>query len=162
MALFFAIKTIHIFTFHGLSMATRKSEIDKRTIFLVDDDEAVLDALNLSLALDGYEVETFISGSDFLRAYDGRYPGCLVIDLHMPDMSALDVRRELLKRNIDLPTIFISGYVMPQEDLAVIKAGAINFMEKPFRRSELLENINTALKQNPPFLIGVNPNRFGK
>ncbi|WP_374089012.1 response regulator transcription factor [Methylomicrobium lacus] len=119
---------------------------NQATIFLVDDDEAVLDALRTSLMLDGFNVESYASGADFLAAYRGNRPGCLLMDLHMPTMDGLAVQLELLKRNIRLPIIFISGHWMPLDEITALKAGAVNFLDKPFRRSALLENIQTALK----------------
>jgi two-component system response regulator FixJ len=142
-------KGFHFIIFQGLSMTIGKSEKEKHLIFLVDDDEAVLDALNLSLTLDGFEVVSYASGPDFLNAFDGNRPGCLVIDLCMPDIDGLAVQQELLRRNIDVPIIFISGQVIPLVDVDALRANAINFLEKPFRRSALLANIRTALKQNP-------------
>lgn len=130
-------------------MTIGNSEKEKHLIFLVDDDEAVLDALNLSLTLDGFEVVSYASGPEFLNAFDANRPGCLVIDLCMPNIDGLAIQQELLRRNIDMPIIFISGQVIPLVDVDALKANAINFLEKPFRRSALLENIRTALNQNP-------------
>jgi two-component system response regulator FixJ len=130
-------------------MVIGKIEKERPLIFLVDDDEAVLDALNLLLTLDGFDVASYTSGLDFLNAFPGNRPGCLVIDLCMPDLDGLAVQQELLRRNIDLPIIFISGQVIPLVDVDALRANAINFLEKPFRRSALLANIRTALNQNP-------------
>jgi len=116
-------------------------------VFLVDDDEAVRDALCLSLRRDGFTVETYASGSDFLDAFTGDRPGCLLIDLQMPVMNGLEVQQELIRRNIRMPIIFMTGYGTNQDAMTALEAGAIAFLDKPVPRSVLYEHIHDALCQ---------------
>lgn len=123
---------------------------DECIVFLVDDNEAVRDALSLSLQLDGFSVVTYASGPDFLAAYRGDRPGCLLIDLHMPTMTGLEVQQELIKRNIQMPVIFMTGYGTEQEARAALEAGAADFLDKPIPRPMLYERIHHALRQVCP------------
>lgn len=119
-------------------------------VFLVDDDEAVRDSLKLSLQIDGFVVETYESGLDFLAAYKGDRPGCLLIDLRMPRMNGLEVQQELIKRNIQMPVIFMTGYGTEQDAKAALEAGATHFLDKPIPRAILYERIHEALSQVCP------------
>ena len=116
------------------------------TVFLADDDEAVRDALSISLQEAGFAVETFASGKEFLRAYQSSRPGCLLMDLCMPDLSGLAVQEELINRDIQIPVIFMTGYGTIRDSVAAIKAGALDFLEKPFSRTLLLDRVGEAIE----------------
>ncbi len=115
------------------------------TVFLVDDDPAVRESLSLSLTLAGLSVQTYESGQAFLEAYNPGGPGCLVLDMRMPGMSGLEVQQVLIARQVDLPTIFISGHSDPAASQKALQAGAIDFLVKPFHSQELVQRIRTIL-----------------
>jgi RNA polymerase sigma factor (sigma-70 family) len=117
-------------------------------VFLVDDDEAVRDALDFSLQQAGFVVESYDSGERFLDAYTGSRPGCLLMDLCMPGMDGLAVQQELIKRQLRIPIIFMSGNGTIRASVSAMKAGALDFLEKPFSRPLLLERIREALDQD--------------
>ncbi len=116
-------------------------------VYLVDDDEAVRDALTITLGQANFQVKTFASGPAFLQEYAPEEPGCLLLDLCMPDMDGLAVQRELAKRDIHIPIIFMTAYGTIRESVSAIKAGAFDFVEKPFPRDLLIERIRQAIHQ---------------
>ena len=115
------------------------------TIFVVDDEEDIRTSLARALSLRGYQVSTFDSAETFLAAYDGIAPGCLILDYGMPKMNGLELQEHLANKRIDIPIIFITGHGGIPESVQAIKAGAIDFLEKPFKQAHLLERIETAL-----------------
>jgi RNA polymerase sigma factor (sigma-70 family) len=117
-------------------------------VFLVDDDEAVRDSLSMSLEMAGLRVEGFASAPAFLDAYDPARPGCLVLDVRMPDMSGLELQEILAARRINIPIIFITGHGDVPMSVKAVKAGAVDFLEKPFKKEVLLERIHEALAQD--------------
>lgn len=116
----------------------------KRTIYLVDDDEAVSHALTIFLRASGYRVASFSCAEDFLEQLDASLEGIMLLDQRMTGMSGLDLQSELRKRNIQLPIIFISGHADVPMSVRAIKDGAINFLEKPFSNDDLLKSVNEA------------------
>jgi two-component system response regulator FixJ len=123
---------------------------EKPTIFVVDDDTAVLDSLKLLLGLAGFQVETFSSARAFLEAWrDGR-PGCLVSDIRMPEMGGLELQQELTRMGAQLPVIFITGHGDVQKAVRALKAGAADFIEKPFEEETLTRAIQAALRGAQP------------
>ncbi|MGH1576942.1 response regulator transcription factor [Planktotalea sp.] len=115
-------------------------------VFLVDDDERIRTSLARALDKRGFHVESFASAETFLDAYDRRQPGCLVLDYGMPGLNGLDLQKHLAANNLFVPIIFISGQGGVPESVQAMKAGAIDFLEKPFRQSELVACINTAFE----------------
>ena len=116
-------------------------------VYLVDDDEAVREALTVSLGQAGFKVRTFDSGPAFLQAYTQGQPACLLMDLCMPDMDGLAVQRELMRREVHIPIIFMTAYGTIRESVSAIKGGAFDFVEKPFPRNLLIERIQQAISQ---------------
>lgn len=114
------------------------------TVFIVDDDEDIRKSLVRALEWRGYAVESHASAQSFLDAYDMRRPGCLILDYGMPDMNGLELQQRLNALNISLPIIFITGHGGIPESVQAIKAGAVDFLEKPFRQSDLIDRIETA------------------
>jgi two-component system response regulator FixJ len=114
------------------------------TVFVVDDDDAMRASLGWLIGSVDLSVEAFGSAADFLEAYDGR-PGCLVLDVRMPGMSGLDLQNELKARAITIPVIFITGHGDVPMAMRAVKAGAMDFFEKPFSHQELLDRIQEAL-----------------
>ncbi len=117
----------------------------QQTIYIVDDDEAVLDALALLLDTVGLRCQTFASAMAFLAAYDGISGGCLVLDIRMPGMSGLELQEKLIENHVLLPIIFITGHGDIPMAVEAMRNGAHDFIRKPFREQELLDRINEAL-----------------
>lgn len=116
------------------------------TVFVIDDDDAVRDALSLSLSSAGYHVVCYANGENFLKDYNRDIPGCLLLDLCMPGMDGLAVQRELLQRHINLPIIFMTAYGSIRDSVSAVKAGALDFLEKPVSAAVLIERIRQALE----------------
>jgi FixJ family two-component response regulator len=114
-----------------------------RSIFLVDDDAAVCHALSVFLETSGYSVRTFPSAESFLNA-EGMVDGVILLDQRMTGMTGLELQAELASRGIDLPIIFITGHGDVQMSVKAVKAGAIDFLEKPFSNEDLLASIREA------------------
>jgi two-component system, LuxR family, response regulator FixJ len=118
------------------------------TIFIVDDDAAVRDALKLLLRSVGQAVETFGSAQEFLDAYAEDRPGCLVLDIRMPGMSGLELQQKLNERHSIIPIIFITGHGDVPMAVEAMQAGAVDFIQKPFRDQDLIDRINQALEKD--------------
>jgi FixJ family two-component response regulator len=117
----------------------------KPTIFVVDDEQPVRDSLRWLLEPLQFHIETYASARDFLSAYDPARPGCLVLDVRMPRMSGLELQEELNARQIRIPIIIITGHGDVPMAVRAMKAGAVDFVEKPFNEQTLLERIQHAL-----------------
>lgn len=127
----------------------RGNQINARpTIFIVDDDAAVRDALKLLLRSVGQAVETFGSAQEFLDAYSEDRPGCLVLDIRMPGMSGLELQQKLNEKHSILPIIFITGHGDVPMAVEAMQAGAVDFIQKPFRDQDLIDRINQALEKD--------------
>jgi two-component system, LuxR family, response regulator FixJ len=118
------------------------------SVFIVDDDTAVRDALKFLLRSVGHPVETFASAQDFLDAYRDDRPGCLVLDIRMPGMSGLELQEKLVERRSILPIIFITGHGDVPMAVEAMQAGAMDFIQKPFRDQDLIDRINQALDKD--------------
>jgi two-component system response regulator FixJ len=116
------------------------------TVFLVDDDPGALDSLQFLLKSNGFSVETFSSPREFLNSYDADRPGCLVLDLRMPEMDGLALQERLRSRETQLPIIFVTGHGDVPHCAQAIKAGAIDFLEKPVRSDVILDRVRCALE----------------
>jgi FixJ family two-component response regulator len=121
---------------------------DQPTVFVVDDDDSVRDAITGILRSVGLRAETFESPHDFLRKGAPSGPGCLVLDVRLPGLSGLDLQHELAQANIDIPIIFITGYGDIPMTVRAMKAGAVEFLTKPFRDQDLLDAIQQALERD--------------
>ncbi len=118
----------------------------KSVIYIVDDDQDIRSSLSRALRLRGFVVATFASADEFLTHYeDDKQGGCLILDHGLPGMSGLELQKHLNKINALLPIIFITGHGGVPESVEAMKSGAIDFLEKPFRQTELIDRINTAL-----------------
>lgn len=118
------------------------------TVFLVDDDPTVRDALGLFLESSDLSVKAYPSAQAFLKDYRPEYPGCLVLDIRMPGMSGMELQQSLLNRNIAIPIIFLTGHGDIPLSVKALKAGAVDFIEKPFNADVLLARIREALKKD--------------
>ncbi|MDG4549552.1 MAG: response regulator [Candidatus Contendobacter sp.] len=115
------------------------------TVFVVDDDQAVRDAISLLLRADGLAVATFASAAAFLESTAVQQPGCLVLDVRMPGMSGLDLQKQLWARGFRIPILFVTGHGDVPMAIRAMKAGAFDFLEKPFQGALLLERVREAL-----------------
>ncbi len=121
---------------------------NRATVFLVDDEPAVRDAVSLFLMSKGHVVALFDSAQAFLDAYEPDQPGCLVLDIRMPGMSGMELQEELTRRQINIPIIFISGHGDVPIAVRAFKAGALDFLEKPFDNHKLLSCIEMAMERD--------------
>jgi FixJ family two-component response regulator len=117
-------------------------------VYLVDDEFSVRDSLALMIESTGQAVRSFESPEDFLNNYDSEQLGCLLLDVRMPTMSGLQLQEELLIRDIFIPIIFISGHARIPDSAKAFRAGAVDFLEKPFDNEILLERIAEAIKKD--------------
>jgi two-component system response regulator FixJ len=116
------------------------------TIFIADDDEAVRDSLGLLLETSGYAVSVFASGSALLAGLPPGARGCVLLDVHMPEIGGLEVQQEMARRGIGLPVIVITGQGEVPLAVAAMKAGAVDFIEKPYDDGTILAGIERALQ----------------
>ncbi len=115
------------------------------TVFVVDDDEDIRGSLKRLLEQVDLKVEEFSKASDFLKAYDPASPGCLLLDIRMPEMSGTELQKRMVERDIPLPIIFITGHADVAIAVDCMKRGAFEFIEKPVRAQRLLDTIQRAL-----------------
>jgi FixJ family two-component response regulator len=118
------------------------------TVFVVDDDASVRDALKNLLRSVGLTVETFAAAHEFLASAHSNKPGCLVLDVRLPGLSGLDLQRQLTEADIQIPIIFITGHGDIQMSVRAMKAGAMEFLTKPFRDQELLDAVQQAMDRD--------------
>ncbi len=117
-------------------------------VFVIDDDEAVRSSLEWLINSVEIEVRTFASADEFLSAYERGHPGCLIVDVRMPGMSGLELQRQLAERSISRPVIIITGHGDVEMAVRAMKAGAFDFVQKPFNDQVLLDLIQSALEKN--------------
>ena len=116
------------------------------TVYVVDDDPSVLDAVQLLLRSVGLPARGFSSAGEFLDAVDPDAPGCLVLDLRMPGMSGRELQKRLLEIGAPLPVIFVTAHGDVPTAVDAVKEGALDFIQKPFPEEKLLEKVNEALE----------------
>lgn len=117
-------------------------------IYLVDDEFFIRDSLSLLIASTGRMVKCFESAADFLDDYTPELPGCLILDVRMPGMDGLELQEKLNERNINISIIFISGNADIPDSAKAFRAGALDFLEKPFDNRILLERIDEAIQKD--------------
>jgi FixJ family two-component response regulator len=117
-------------------------------VFVVDDDPSIRDALTSLIRSVGLRVETFESARAFLIRQPSDAPGCLVLDVRLPGLSGLDLQRELAAAQITMPIIFITGHGDIPMTVQAMKAGAVEFLTKPFRDQDLLDAIAQAIERD--------------
>jgi FixJ family two-component response regulator len=117
-------------------------------VFVVDDDSSVREAIESLIQSVGLRVETFETAQEFLRSKRPDVPGCVVLDVRLPGLSGLDLQRELAAHGIKLPVIFITGHGDIPMSVRAMKAGALEFLTKPFRDQDLLDAIQQALERD--------------
>ncbi|MHB1215226.1 MAG: response regulator transcription factor [Thiobacillus sp.] len=117
----------------------------KPTVFVVDDDAAIRDALSQLVETAGLQVESHAGGVAFLEAYVEYRPGCVLLDMAMPDMTGLEVQAALNTRGFAIPIVFLTGHGDIPMAVKAVQAGAVDFLEKPLQGAVLLERIQRAL-----------------
>jgi RNA polymerase sigma factor (sigma-70 family) len=117
-------------------------------VFVIDDDAAIRNALRSLIRSVGLQVELFGSAQEFLQRKLPDAPGCLVLDIRLPGISGLDFQRKLIEANIPIPIIFITGHGDIPMSVRAMKAGAVEFLTKPFRDQDLLDAIHIALERD--------------
>jgi RNA polymerase sigma factor (sigma-70 family) len=117
-------------------------------VFVVDDDAEVRKAIASLIRSVGLQVQLFGSAQDFLRAKRPEVPGCLILDIRLPGISGLDFQRKLAEANNPIPIIFITGHGDIPMSVRAMKAGAVEFLTKPFRDQDLLDAIQHALERD--------------
>jgi FixJ family two-component response regulator len=122
--------------------------VEKSIVFVVDDDPSMRRALEGLLASVGHEARLFASAPEFMQAYRDDGPGCLVLDVRLPGMSGLAFQQELTKAGVALPVIFVSGHGDISMSVRAMKAGAIEFLTKPFDDQVLLDAIHAAIERD--------------
>jgi RNA polymerase sigma factor (sigma-70 family) len=115
------------------------------TVFIVDDDPSIRDALGLLLGVRGYRTAMFASGEDFMKAWHKDWTGCLLIDIRMPGMDGLTLQKKLTELDCHLPVIVITGHGDVNSARQAFKANASDFLEKPFDDAKLINAIEEAL-----------------
>jgi len=118
------------------------------TVFVVDDDSSMRDALRNLFRSVGLNVETFGVAQEFLSRERSKGPGCLVLDIRLPGLSGLDLQRQLADANIQIPIVFITAHGDIQMSVRAMKAGAVEFLTKPFRDQDLLDAVQQAVDRD--------------
>lgn len=117
-------------------------------VFVIDDDPSIRDAIESLIRSVGMHVQTFASAQEFMTCTRPDAPACLVLDVRMPGLSGLDLQRDLLDAGIRIPVIFITGHGDIPMSVRAMKAGAVEFLTKPFRDQDLLDAISQALERD--------------
>ena len=117
-------------------------------IFVVDDDEAVRLSTEMLIRSMGLHVESFESAAEFLEDFDPQQPGCVILDIRMPGMSGLELQEHLNEIKAAIPVVFVTGHGDVPMAVKAMKAGAIDFIQKPFRDQELIDRVHAALDQD--------------
>jgi FixJ family two-component response regulator len=115
-------------------------------VYVVDDDVAVLDAIRLLLRSVGLRAATYPSAADFLAAFDPEQAGCLVLDIRMPVMSGIELQERLLEMEAMIPIVFVTAHGDIPMAVQAVKAGALDFIPKPFRDQDLLDRVQEAIE----------------
>ena len=127
---------------------TRVMPTEKPVVYIVDDDVSVRESLELLVGYAGFRVETFASAQEFLARTRAHAPSCLVLDVSLPDLSGLDLQQHLRSGEDSLPIIFITGYGDVPMTVQAMKAGAVEFLTKPFNDDVILDAIRQALARS--------------
>jgi RNA polymerase sigma factor (sigma-70 family) len=118
------------------------------TVFVVDDDSGVRNSLRILVRSVNLAAETFASGQEFLEAYDPDRPGCLVLDVRMPGLSGIELQEQLSARGAHLPIVFITAHGDVPMAVKAMQQGAVDFIQKPFRDQDLLDQIQKAIDRD--------------
>ena len=122
------------------------ARIPHQVVFVIDDDASMRDAISRLLNAVGLTVQTFASAREFLAGRLPDVPGCAVLDVRLPGLSGLDLQREMVERGIHIPVIFITGHGDIPMSVQAMKAGAVEFLTKPFRDQDLLDAVRSGIQ----------------
>ena len=122
------------------------AKIPSQVVFVIDDDASMRDAISRLLNAVGLTVQTFASAREFLAGKLPDVPGCAVLDVRLPGLSGLDLQREMVERGIHIPVIFITGHGDIPMSVQAMKAGAVEFLTKPFRDQDLLDAVRLGIQ----------------
>lgn len=122
------------------------AKIPRQVVFVIDDDASMRDAVSRLLNAVGLTVQTFASAREFLAGKLPDVPGCAVLDVRLPGLSGLDLQREMVERGIHIPVIFITGHGDIPMSVQAMKAGAVEFLTKPFRDQDLLDAVRSGIQ----------------
>jgi FixJ family two-component response regulator len=128
--------------------AEKPAPESKAIVFVVDDDVSMREALESLVRSAGFKVETFASAQDFLARRRADAPSCLVLDVGLPDLNGLDLQKRIVEANREIPIVFITGHGDVPTSVRAMKAGAIEFLIKPFSEGDLLDAIQQAIKRD--------------
>jgi FixJ family two-component response regulator len=128
--------------------APPRSSAEEAIVFVVDDDASVRDALRNLFRSVGLQVETFGSAHEFLQSKLPNVPSCLILDIRLPRLSGLDFQAELAKADIRIPVIFMTGHGDIPMTVRAMKAGAVDFLTKPFRDQDMLDAVTAAIERD--------------
>jgi FixJ family two-component response regulator len=126
---------------------------DDPVVYVVDDDEGIRNSLETLIRSVGLSVQTFASAQEFLGT-KRKAAGCLVLDVRLPGLSGLDLQSELVREEIHTPIVFITGHGDIPMSVRAMKAGAVEFLTKPFREEDLLDAIRQAIKRDQVLQLG--------
>lgn len=126
----------------------RTKENDQPTVFVIDDDQAICAAIEWLFQTVKLPVKTFFDAKSYLTIHQNDHPGCLLIDIRMPGMSGLELQQRLKELGNRIPIIFITGHGDVPMAVRALKAGAVDFILKPFNNQQLLEQVQQAIAQN--------------
>jgi two-component system response regulator TtrR len=118
------------------------------TVYVIDDDESIRELLGWLMKRNGIRCEAFANARSFLKAWAPESPGCLVLDLHMPGMSGLDLQQYLNEHGVRMPVIFLSGRADVPNAVKAVKSGAIDFIEKPFDYKRIVALVQDCLQRD--------------
>ena len=126
---------------------------DRPVVYVVDDDFSVRDALRNLCRSIGLAVQTFATAAEFLAAKRPEAPGCLILDVRLPGPSGLDLQRQLSRADVRIPVVFITGHGDVQMSVRAMKAGAVDFLTKPFSDQDLLDVVQAAIRRDSNYRL---------
>lgn len=122
------------------------SDLGQRVVHLVDDDAAIRRSVGFMLKTSGHQVQSYESGAELLKSGSQLEPGCILLDIRMPGMDGLQVQQALQERGVSLPVIIMTGHGDVALAVKAMKAGAVDFIEKPFAKDSLLSSLEEAFR----------------
>lgn len=137
----------------GYEVGSSRMAIDKPIVFVVDDDVSVRESLELLINNEGWQSKTFASAQEFLDSPRAVVPSCLLLDISLPGLNGLELQKRIAVERTEMPIIFITGYGDVPKTVQAIKAGAVEFLTKPFNDEVLLTGIQQALEKSRLALI---------
>ena len=120
---------------------------ERKLIHIIDDEDAIRRSAGFMLKTSGYAVETWASGADFLKDARNAEHGCILLDIRMPEIDGLEVQRQLAERGIAMPIVIMTGHGDVSIAVRAMKAGAVDFLEKPFEKAALIGAIEEAFSR---------------